>query len=302
MKRKFRKILFGICKNIFAIFSYLCFCIYKYILLRPYLKCSISPLKLKRGYNRGKTVCIFANGPSLKNDLSRVLVADEFKGVDFSVMNYFANDPLYDVIKPKYYCFWDPQFFRKDERYEMVMSLFNVINQKTTWNMFIFINGSKKKFRKFSKITNPNIQIISIDIPTIDASSCIKHFFYRHGLAMPISHTVAIVNMWTAIQLGFENIRLYGADTSLLEGICVNENNQTCIASKHFYDKDKIEVKPITEMAAFRNMRLAEYIQMVLYIIQGHDEIADYAKSLGVKCLNCCRTSMLDCYPRKKNN
>jgi len=52
-----------------------------------------------------KTAVVLANGPSLKKELPKLTHADEFKNVDFIVLNYFANEAIFFQIKPKHYCF-----------------------------------------------------------------------------------------------------------------------------------------------------------------------------------------------------
>lgn len=300
MKLVFKKIYLLI-KDVLGIFEYVWNMFIIYCVFRFKTHESFSPFPLKQNARKGRTISVLANGPSLRSDLDRMLVDAEFENVDFSVMNFFANDPIFTEIKPKYYCLWDPMFYQKDDRYDMVMELFANMDQKTHWNMTLFIKGSIDHFRSYSQINNPQIYIVSISAPRINTRRNLKNFFYRHGWALPYTWTVANVNMFTAIQLGYENVRLYGADMTLFDGLCVNSNNELCRIVSHFYENEnENELKPVYHHDLGKPQRLAEYIEQVLHMIEGHDDIAEYAKSLGVKCLNCCKNSMLDCYPRKK--
>lgn len=290
-------LLFG---DIISIIGYIWNWFFYYLCIGLLEKSTFKPLPLLRDNNKGRTICVLANGPSLRADLDKILTDQEFQNVDFSVMNYFANDPLYSKIKPTAYCLWDPMFYEADDRYEKVMYLFNNINTLTNWDMNLYIRGSISAFKKYSHLNNPHLKIISISTPRINARRPIKNFFYRHGWALPYTCTVANVNMFTSVQMGYEFIRLYGADMTLFEGICVNNRNELCRVVSHFYKENgENELKPVYDHKLKKTQRLAAYVGQVLHMIEGHDDIAEYAESIGVKCLNCCEHSMLDCYPRK---
>lgn len=292
------KIIISILNEVKGILGYLWDVIYYKVFFLVLDPTPMRRLPYKCQVSSNRVLSILANGPSLKEELQRIGKDAEFEDVDFSVMNFFANDPLYTQIQPKYYCLFDSMFDTPDERYDKVMAMYENMNKRTTWPMILYTKVNEKRFRDFSKVDNPNIKIKTISSVSIRCSNRVNHFFYRHGLAMPPAATVANINVWVALQNGYKKIRLYGADMTFFEGLCVNENNQVCATMRHFYDK-KVEIVPIYNYFAKRVFRLDEFIDMVNAMVKGHNALAEYAKCLNAEVLNCSKVSMLDCYPRK---
>ena len=59
------------------------------------------------------TIHVLGNGPSLKTDEANILsMLNESKQDKVIVVNSFATDPLYKLIKPSYYVFVDPAYFK----------------------------------------------------------------------------------------------------------------------------------------------------------------------------------------------
>lgn len=295
--KKIIKAFIAILQEIKGLWLYICDIVYYKVLFLILDPTPMRRFPLKNQVDASKTICVLANGPSLKEVLPKIEHDQEFANADFSVMNFFANDPLYTIIQPKIYCLWDSMFDTRDERYDKVIAMFKNMNELTTWPMTLYVKKTKKQFLEFSKLTNPNIKIVTLSSVSIHCKDSVRYFFYKHGLAMPPAATVANINVWTALQIGYKNIRLYGVDMTFFEGLCVNEKNEVCATMRHFYDKN-VEIVPIYNYFAKRVFRLAEFIDMVNAMVKAHDDLAKYAKYLDVSIINCCPVSMLDCYPR----
>ena len=84
---------------------------------------------------------------------------------------------------------------------------------------------------------------------------------------------------------------------SFFEGLCVNEENETCTIEKHYYDNSS-HMKPYILHSTGKAIPLAMYIDMVGDMVKSHNDISEYGKWLGVSFLNRTYNSMLDCYPR----
>ena len=99
-----------ICKNIILFITHIVNCIHFFI------------LRFKNGnkqsciaYNKenNKSITLLANGPSLKEYLSSLYSNENNKKSDYIVLNFFAFEPLFKIIKPSHYCLVDPMFFQK---------------------------------------------------------------------------------------------------------------------------------------------------------------------------------------------
>ncbi|MBO7598301.1 MAG: hypothetical protein J6T70_14780, partial [Bacteroidales bacterium] len=219
------------------------FTIYLYHLARRFMISVLKGEKLSRYSYRdisgGRKLAVLANGPSLNNFLNDIRNGADISGIDFSVMNYFANDDLFVKIKPKFYCFADPMFFKKDNRYEKVTNLFSKINNTVDWQMTIFIKESEKEFRKFAKINNSHIKIISVNSLTFNDKLKYRFRLYKSNYARPSLWTVAILNLYCGLNSGYKKIDLYGSDLTLLSALAVDDNNVLCNIETHFYEEKK---------------------------------------------------------------
>lgn len=259
-----------------------------------------APYKYKKSYDENKKLAILANGPSLKNVLERIETDEEFLNTDFSVMNYFATDRLFKIIKPKFYSLADPMFFKKDSRYEKVMNLFETLNKEVDWPMTLYIPNSVsyKGFLEYSKLRNPYITIIPVWHLFSNSPTIVKNFFFKKGLSSPHFITVALLSVYGGINSGYKYINLYGADMTFFDSLYVNENNQLCNVYSHFYD-DKKEYKRVTFDDA-QPCKISYYIKGISRMFIGYDELAEYAKYTGTTIINCSPISLLDCFQRNK--
>ena len=291
MKNLIKKLIKSIC--LFLYYS-VDFVIYILCLIRH--SAYKNPIKKdKRG-----TIAVLANGPSLKETLSKIEDDDEFKNVDYIVLNYFANESLFTKIKPKYYCFADPMFFEETHKTKEAKQLFNVLQNKVDWDMYIYVPKSfKNRFIKFSGINNKSIHIIGVNCIAYKGFPSIKHYFFKQGLAIPNIATVAILAIYVCMNKGYDRINLYGVDHTFFDSLCVNENNELCNQDCHFYDNKKPLLKPIRRNDNSQIWKISDYLQSITNMFKGHDELAAYAKYLKIQVYNCTRCSMIDSYQRK---
>lgn len=243
------------------------------------------------------TVAVLANGPSLKEVISRVQTDEEFQGVDFIVMNYFALDPIFTQIKPKHYCLADPMFFQKSNRYEEVRKLFSVLQEVVNWNMTIYIPHLNHDFLKFSALTNSYIQIRPINAVYFRGYPMFKDYFYRRGLSMPVVGTVVHLAIYVAINSGYTEIHLYGVDHTFFNTLCVNDKNELCHCYSHFYGES--ELVPVHGCLDSKPQKIADYLKEMSILFNSHDELAHYAENQGVKIINYTDNSMIDSYVRR---
>lgn len=240
------------------------------------------------------TVCLLANGPSLKSVLDRITVDDEFKNVDFIVMNYISQDERFWQIRPKHYCLADPIFFQESFRTQESLDMFAAWD-KIDWDMNVYIpKVSKEQFAKFANIHNPYIHVIGVNCVEYYGYECLRNYFYKKGLAMPPSQTVAIMTVYVSIKLGYSLVRLYGVDHSYTPTLVVNEKNQLCRRYEHFYQNDENELRPIVPA-----YDMVSFFSQLVNVFGGHKKLASFAEYMHVKIQNCTKGSYLDTYDRE---
>ena len=88
---------------------------YSFDLVLIVLAFLVKILSIRRFYripidNSKKTTIIICNGPSLLDDIDWIYKNSE--NLDISVVHYFAVSEHFHKIKPRYYFFADPMFWR----------------------------------------------------------------------------------------------------------------------------------------------------------------------------------------------
>lgn len=249
------------------------------------------------------TIAVLANGPSLKDIIPNLLIKEEFKDVDYIVLNFFAFDNIFFKIKPKYYCFADPMFFHENHRIKDVRKLFSILENEVDWNLTIFIPSPfYHSFVSFSQLKNKNINIIKINNLICKGFPNVRNFFYKKGLAAPPFGSVANLAIFVALNKGYTNINLYGVDHTFFESLCINDKNQLCNRDIHFYNNDTAVLKPILRNDNNEPWKISEYLKGISLMFEGHDLLLEYSQYLGSNILNCTENSMIDSYKRYTNN
>lgn len=242
-----------------------------------------------------RRLMVLANGPSLSEDLER-LAKEETLNTDYAMMNFSINSELFLSYKPRFFCLADNEFFCPTYLADEVREVYNKLNEYVDWDLTLVVTYDVKTVKDFSKITNPKIKFQRVFNMRFNTSKNFKYWFFKRGLGIPGLGTVTNLAAFVGIQYGYKQIEFCGNDMSLLEGICVNDENRLCAKIKHFYDEN-VELQPIM-VSDTQYDNLANYVNMIGAMIHSHNEIAKYGKYMGVNFINRTRKSMLDCYPR----
>ncbi|MDR2408396.1 MAG: hypothetical protein LBE13_09850 [Bacteroidales bacterium] len=245
------------------------------------------------------TLVVLANGPSLSEIIPLLTTSDELKNTDYIVVNFFAFEDVFFQIKPKYYCLADPMFIKEDpHRKERVLKFFKILQNEIDWDISIYVPDKNfcDKFLSYSQITNKYIHCIPLNNIEYRGYDFLRYFFYKKGLSMPAPQNVTIVAIYAGLNMNYSDVRLYGADHTFFDSICVNDQNQLCNRDKHFYDKE-VELKPIINNGIL--WKVADYFLAMSIVFRSHDILNDYAKYLNAKIVNYTKGSMIDSYERK---
>lgn len=230
---------------------------------------------------------ILANGPSLKYDLDKI---DYTKG-DFLVVNDFYKSPYYKIIKPKFHVLADPLYFRTDEDLQPFIDAVD-------WNMRLFVPfNSLKAVRSLRNMPNVHIEVIPYNMGSYNGFKYLKNWLYRHGLAMPIAQNVLVPSIFNGINMGYKEIRIYGADHSWTENIRVDNQNRVCLTDSHFYDMEEVHMSPWYKCSGDQYL-MHEILRDLAQMFDSYHCIKEYADSKHCRVLNYTKNSFIDAFER----
>lgn len=248
---------------------------------------------------------ILGNGPSLTDSLLHH--SDFLRDKDLIVVNFFANSPEYEQLKPKYYMlnpieYWLDEVSEKWEKMKAV--LFENILTKTTWNIYLFIPVAAKKYSKWKKVLkeNENFTFVYFNQTPFEGFPSINKLFFKWNLGMPRPHNVLLPSLMVAINMRFERIYLLGADHSWLNSIHVTDNNEAVLSFQHFYDTKKLEKQTMKTIKPGEVRPLHMILHKFMLTFKGYFEVEEYSKKLNSKIYNATPGSYIDAFERIKLN
>ena len=279
--------------------SFLAFIVYMLIYedFKNYIK--------KAGRNSKKktqTLAILGNGPSLSKVLDSWARNEDITKSDVAVVNFFCDDERFEKIKPEYYVVSDPQFYDpKCPLFERDSRLFEVLNKKVTWTMFLYVQYKSLRLLDYKKlITNPNITLVPFHTRSYRGFEKLRFPFYRWGLGSGNHGTVVLNAEFIGLNLGYKEIYMYGIDHTFFDGLTVTNENVLCTKVSHFYE-DRIELKPLINHSGhkLKSETMSSFLLDKFCIFNGHVEFNEYAQYLESTIFNCTENSLVDAYPRR---
>lgn len=246
-------------------------------------------------------VMILANGPSLKNFEFNKLKHSDYS---FLTVNFSPSTELFVEVKPEFHVINAPELWRtnvSDFYIQASEELFNHLATKVTWPLTLFIPFSARKFKKWKQIIAQNTQIkICYYNPTpVEGIPAINHLFYKWNLGMPRPHNVLIPSIMLLMSIKFKEIYLLGADHSWLKEIEVNDNNETLVCQKHFYDENSAKAETMNKLGK-GSRKLHEVLHKFYLGFRGYFDIKKYADTRQVKIYNSTKNSFIDAFDRKE--
>lgn len=253
---------------------------------------SSSSVAIKMTKNRCKlsSVHILANGPSLKTMLEEHLIF--LKSHDCLAVNFFAINPIFMQLKPKYYVLLDPAYFGGEipkELKDRVPVLMDALTNKVDWKMTLFIPGTERVQKIVSKkINNPNINIVPFNSTRVIGFKFFRNWAYKHNLGIPSSKNVLLPSIQLMLNKGYQNVYLYGAEFSWTKTYSVNpENGDIYTDDVHFYDNTRIPLK---------KGQFKFDLSCVVEALDATDIYADYAEYIGARVINRTPGSFIDAF------
>jgi len=236
--------------------------------------------------DRRDSVCVFGNGPSLREHLDHDL--DTFKTRDVIVVNFFANTDEFAIIKPKYYILLDPAFFFEANSRDDVKRLLQNL-QAVDWDMTLFIPHMKGADNVSGVINNPRISIQYFNKTTFQGFDWAENIVFDHCLAIPSSINVLIAAIMVMIAIKYKTIYLYGVDFSWMAHIAVDpRTNRAYRKPEHFYHESQIQY---LEKGRYKSDLHSQYMAF-----DAMDRIARFATHRHVSIINCSQGSYIDSF------
>lgn len=240
-----------------------------------------------------KSCCVLGNGPSLKVDLDESRVP--FESNDIFCVNLFCLSPYFTVIKPRFYLIADPMlFYPTNERAKEKTKILIEALQKVDWPMFFIIPSScDMRGDVVNSINNNNITYLKINTTYIDGFKGFRHYLYKKRMGMPRCQTVVNMAITFCINMGYENVYLYGVDHTWTKDLRVNDKNEVCYGDRHVYNTNLTTTT--------KDYNIAFLLTAFARMFSSHYSIEQYARSRKVKVWNCAKESFVDAYERLIN-
>ena len=245
---------------------------------------------VQKNFQMSKNILVIGNGPSAV--LSRVVLEHNVV-VDVLTLNYFANQQMFFLLKPRFYLMLDPNHFnlRESEIRENENLLKLIFNfNEVTWEMILFLPIGFKNSGMLKMINNKNIVVNFFNNSTIQGFRFFKRFSFKRNLGMPMSKTVSIAAVYLALFMRYERVFILGMEHSWIKGLRVNSDNSISNSLEHFYiTKDSGVTRP---------NRLSEFLYSQASVFAAHEDLHAFSLEIGSSIINCTPDSYLDCYSR----
>ena len=237
------------------------------------------------------SVIIMGNGPSLNDTIAQY--SDVLMKTPTLAVNFAANAPQFQDLKPRYYVLADPHFFVAVQDVNVLKLRENLV--AVDWPMILFVPFEAKK-RGFA-IDNPNIKIEYFNFLAVEGFEWLENWAYSSGRGMPRPRNVLIPSIMVAMKMGFGNIYITGADHSWTKTLSVNERNEVVSIQPHFYKEDENEEKRVR--VDYLKYPLHQIVYSFYVAFKSYHSVQRYALHKGVDIYNATPESFIDAFPRR---
>lgn len=244
---------------------------------------------LKKRLEDKDRLVILCNGPSLKNDLQNNF--QYFQSAEnVMVVNEFFNSDILVSLKPTFSIAIDPSTYR--DKNGGLLDLYIDAYNSIDWDLYILVPNEFKNSYVHKRLKNDKIHPIYLNIAYAEGFKSFRHTVYRLNLGMPRVMNVLNAAIFSAINLGFKEVEVYGADHSWTIDLRVNSKNQTCVRDGHFFDEEN-------HLRVMQGFDMESILATWSNVFRIYKLLNVYAKSRGTTIINCTPSSFIDAFPRK---
>ena len=241
------------------------------------------------------TCIVLANGPSLRNTFESHM--DLLKKHTLFCVNGFSLTPEYELLKPGNYVLLDTSFWLAKD-HDGVNAMINSIISKTDWEMNLYLPFAARVSERLRTLPQkkPNINIVYFNYVVFKGFTRISHYFFAKNWAMPQSQNVVISALFHAINAGFQEVYMAGADHDWHKNVTITSENELLLTDTHFYEKkDLILYKTGTKTP----LTMSELLESLIKAFTGYYIIQKYALRKGCIIYNANPNSFVDAFKRK---
>lgn len=237
-----------------------------------------------------RDLLIMGNGPSLKDLIDKPL--EFFNPYDLFSVNFFANSPAFQRLKPRYYLLCDPHFFLA-ETDPNVCRLWEVL-RGVDWGVKLFVPTNRVKLARAK--SGDKVEVCGFNPVGIEGPGGFVRKMFDLRAGMPRPRNVLIPSIMVGIWLGYQRIYIAGADHSWMKTLRVSEDNEVISVQPHFYDDNAQEKERVASV--YKDVKLHEIVESFAIAFRSYYPIADYASRRGVEIYNVTPGSFIDAFPR----
>ena len=250
-----------------------------------------------------KRMVIIGTGPSLNQTLE--LYMPQLLQSDCVMINFSANTPLFEQLKPAYYVMMDPGWMQHEEELDEAINLcVDTIVTKTQWPMKLVLPSHLRSWNAIDEFKkNSNITILFDGGEWYPLSDDKLFPALEENRVCPPTYTVMTYCVYMSLYWGYEETYIVGADTSFLKDMYVGQkDNVLYTIDSHYYDNAKVSPEPTEPNFKGRPFRrtMEQKLYELYMIFYEYNMLNRYAKWKGLKLYNASEFSMIDCLERKK--
>lgn len=255
--------------------------------------CFLSRPASKAHKARPQELVILGNGPSLRILLDHN--ASFLHGREKMAVNFAANTPEFQQLRPEHYVLADPHFFNGAATNPNVARLWENL-AAASWPMTLYLPVRERKNPLVRALASKGVELSFFNLTPAEGAAPLMRMLYSRGLAMPRPRNVLIVALMTALRQGFRKIYLAGADHSWSKTLDVDSENHVVSIQPHFYKDGAEEHRRVaTEYAGYR---LHDILFSLATAFASYHQIVPWARHLGADIRNISPGSMIDAFPR----
>ncbi len=246
---------------------------------------------------------VLGNGPSLNDSLINHF--DFLLETELIVVNGFALTDYFTRLRPANYILADPNCFTfndattgREDLHQILLALIGQVN----WPMRLYVPNFAKGSYFIGKIEagNSRIELVYYNPTVVRGFRWFCHWLYAANLGMLQAQTVIVTALFLMINRKFDQIFLFGADTSWHEQIRISDTNQLEIKQVHFYDKPKdVAFMPVySDANRTQTFTMASQFLSLHKVFRGYEVLREYADYRNVRVLNASSKSYIDALER----
>jgi hypothetical protein len=271
-------------------------CIYfvenlKYILTFLYGSvCLLRKYSSDLGYRKSNigVINVLGNGPSCHDTFNHNICSNE----KIMVVNFMALTDYFFKYKPEFYVLIDPDHLKDDS--DKLLMLYEAL-RKVDWSMVLFVPVSYRR-QVESLISNNNITLKYININYLPGESKAVFYLYQKNIATPRFQNVVIACLYASINMGFNEIKLHGVESSEFQMFEINEHNEVLLNTEHSYGN---ATRNLSNEGKILKGEFWKYLRLYTFMLEGYSQVKSYSDFVDCNIVNYTKKSFIDSFDKK---